>query len=162
MLILGIDPGMGTTGYGLIEVEGSKLKALGHGVIRTKTGLDTANRLSILHKELVGLIEASSPQVIAVEQLFFNTNVTTALMVGQARGVILLTAAERSIPLAEYTPLQVKQTVTGHGRATKQQVGFMVKALLGLEGIPRPDDAADALAIAICHAHMGQSYVNRL
>jgi crossover junction endodeoxyribonuclease RuvC len=114
-----------------------------------------ATRLSVLHGEMCGLIQDANPDIVAVEQLFFNTNVTTALAVGQARGVILLAIAQAGIPMAEYTPLQVKQTVTGNGRATKQQVGFMVKTLLKLESVPSPDDASDALAIAICHAHLG-------
>ncbi|NLJ86788.1 MAG: crossover junction endodeoxyribonuclease RuvC [Firmicutes bacterium] len=158
MLILGIDPGTGTTGYGIVEVQGSNLQAVDYGAIRTKTTDEMPTRLCTLHDALKELIEASKPDVIAVEQLFFNTNVTSAIAVGQARGVILLTAAQAKIPLAEYTPLQVKQTITGHGRATKQQVGFMVKALLSLKTVPRPDDVADALAIAICHAHMGLTY----
>ncbi|NMB24349.1 MAG: crossover junction endodeoxyribonuclease RuvC [Firmicutes bacterium] len=161
MLILGIDPGTGITGYGLISAEGNRLRAEDYGVIRTKVGEETSQRLCVLHDSLNELIEKAKPDVVAVEQLFFNTNVTTALAVGQARGVILLTAAQAGVSVAEYTPLQVKQTVTGQGRATKQQVGFMVKALLNLEAIPRPDDASDALAIAICHAHMGASYVSR-
>ncbi len=161
VLILGIDPGTGTTGYGVIVAQGSRLRSMDYGAIRTKAGEEMSERLCVLHDSLKDLIKAVNPDVVAVEQLFFNTNVATALAVGQARGVILLTAAQAGIPLAEYTPLQVKQTVTGHGRATKQQVGFMVKALLNLETIPRPDDAADALAIAICHAHMGASYDNQ-
>ncbi|NLK09237.1 MAG: crossover junction endodeoxyribonuclease RuvC [Firmicutes bacterium] len=161
MLILGIDPGIGITGYGLVEARGNRLEAKHHGVIRTKAGEDTANRLCVLHEGLVELLKETAPDVVAVEELFFNTNVTTALTVGQARGVILLTAAQAGVELAEYTPLQVKQTVTGHGRASKQQVGFMVQALLNLKMLPRPDDASDALAIAICHAHLGVSYISR-
>ena len=131
------------------------------GTIRTKAGEDMATRLSVLHGGLSKLIRTASPDVVAVEQLFFNTNVTTALAVGQARGVILLAVAQGGIPLVEYTPLQVKQTITGNGRATKQQVGFMVKAVLKLDKVPKPDDVSDALAIAICHAHLGTT-LNRL
>ena len=155
MRILGVDPGTAITGYGLIEVEGSRLTATDYGTLRTKAEQEMAARLSVLHGEMCGLIQDANPDIVAVEQLFFNTNVTTALAVGQARGVILLAIAQAGIPMAEYTPLQVKQTVTGNGRATKQQVGFMVKTLLKLESVPSPDDASDALAIAICHAHLG-------
>ncbi|NMB46309.1 MAG: crossover junction endodeoxyribonuclease RuvC [Firmicutes bacterium] len=161
MLILGIDPGTATTGYGLIKAEGNKLTPIDYGTIRTQAREPTAARLSVLHDDLCSLIKTAAPEVVAVEQLFFNTNVTTALAVGQARGVILLAVAQAGIPLAEYTPLQVKQTVTGNGRATKQQVGFMIKALLKLDTVPRPDDVSDALAIAICHAHLG-SMLHRL
>ncbi|NMB12944.1 MAG: crossover junction endodeoxyribonuclease RuvC [Firmicutes bacterium] len=157
MLILGIDPGTAITGYGLIKVEGSKLTPLNYGALRTGARQETAVRLSVIHSNLCNLIRAATPDVVAVEQLFFNTNVTTALAVGQARGVILLAVAQAEIPLVEYTPLQVKQTVTGNGRATKQQVGYMVKTLLKLETVPSPDDVSDALAIAICHAHLGST-----
>jgi len=155
LLILGIDPGTAITGYGLVEAEGNRLIPVEYGALRTKAGDDTAARLSDLHRHLCALLKAARPDVVAVEQLFFNTNVTTALAVGQARGVILLAAAQAGIEVVEYTPLQVKQTVTGNGRARKEQIGFMVKALLGLNTVPRPDDVSDALAIAICHAHMG-------
>ncbi|NLA58771.1 MAG: crossover junction endodeoxyribonuclease RuvC [Firmicutes bacterium] len=154
MLILGIDPGTAITGYGLVKADGNRLTPLEYGALRTRARDDTATRLSNLHGDLCSLLKETQPDVVAVEQLFFNTNVTTALAVGQARGVILLAAAQAGIHIVEYTPLQVKQTVTGNGRATKEQVGFMVKALLGLKAIPRPDDVSDALAIAICHAHM--------
>ncbi|NLY29113.1 MAG: crossover junction endodeoxyribonuclease RuvC [Firmicutes bacterium] len=157
MLILGIDPGTAITGYGLIKANGNRLTPVEYGAIRTRAGDDTATRLSNLHGDLCSLLKETHPDVVAVEQLFFNTNVTTALAVGQARGVILLAAAQAGIDIVEYTPLQVKQTVTGNGRATKQQVAFMVKALLGLKAAPRPDDVSDALAIAICHAHMGST-----
>ncbi|MGI6566907.1 MAG: crossover junction endodeoxyribonuclease RuvC [Firmicutes bacterium] len=155
MLILGIDPGTAITGYGLIEVNGNRLTPLEYGALRTRAGEDTAARLSSLYRDMSSLLKEARPDVVAVEQLFFNTNVTTALAVGQARGVILLAGAQAGIDIVEYTPLQVKQTVTGNGRADKEQVGFMVKALLGLQVVPRPDDVSDALAIAICHAHMG-------
>ena len=155
MLILGIDPGTAITGYGLIRAEKNRLAPIDYGTLRTRAGEDTAVRLSVLYSQLSALIKTTAPDVVAVEQLFFNTNVTTALAVGQARGVILLAVAQAGIQLAEYTPLQVKQTITGNGRATKQQVGFMIKALLNLESVPRPDDVSDALAIAICHAHLG-------
>lgn len=159
--ILGIDPGTAITGYGCIQVKGSHLEMLTCGVIRTRADWQAAARLRVLHDRLSALIREYQPDVVAVEQLFFNTNVTTALAVGQARGVVLLTVAQSDIPVFEYTPLQVKQVVTGQGRAAKQQVGYMVKVLLGLPEIPRPDDATDALAVAICHAHLGTE-ANRL
>jgi crossover junction endodeoxyribonuclease RuvC len=149
LLILGIDPGTAITGYGLIRAERNRLAPIDYGTLRT------AVRHSVLYSQLSALIKTTAPDVVAVEQLFFNTNVTTALAVGQARGVILLAVAQAGIQLAEYTPLQVKQTITGNGRASKQQVGFMIKALLNLENVPRPDDVSDALAIAVCHAHLG-------
>jgi crossover junction endodeoxyribonuclease RuvC len=155
LLILGIDPGTAITGYGLIRAERNRLAPIDYGTLRTRAGEDTAVRLSVLYSQLSALIKTTAPDVVAVEQLFFNTNVTTALAVGQARGVILLAVAQAGIQLAEYTPLQVKQTITGNGRASKQQVGFMIKALLNLENVPRPDDVSDALAIAVCHAHLG-------
>jgi crossover junction endodeoxyribonuclease RuvC len=153
MLILGIDPGTAIMGYGLVAQQGNRLKQIKYGVIRTEAALPLAARLLQLHQGLEQLIQAYQPDAVAVEELFFNKNTRTALAVGQARGVILLAAEQAGLEIAEYTPLQVKQSVVGYGRAEKRQIQEMVKLLLCLTEIPKPDDAADALAIAICHAH---------
>ena len=150
MKILGIDPGTATTGFGVIEKNKSKLTMIDCGVISTHKDLPMPERLSILFDDIQELIKHHKPDAIAVEQLFFARNVTTALTVGQARGVILLAAQRAKLPISEFTPLQVKQSVTGYGQATKKQVQEMVKRILDLKAIPRPDDAADALALAIC------------
>ena len=149
-IIIGIDPGLADTGYGLIEKgKGGKITCLAYGSIKTKAGLPIAERLEILNIELEKIIKKYQPALAAVEELFFQNNAKTAITVGQARGVILLTCRKNKIPIAELTPLQVKQTISGYGRADKMQVQKMVKLLLNLKEIPRPDDAADALAIAI-------------
>lgn len=153
MRILGIDPGYATVGYGILDWEKGKFDMIGYGVITTKPGVDLSIRLCEVHRDLTSIFEHYKPDEVAVEELFFNTNVKTAIQVGQARGVILqCCAALGSVPF-EYTPLQVKQAVVGYGRAEKAQVMEMTRAILKLTKIPRPDDAADALAIAICHAH---------
>lgn len=149
-IILGIDPGIADTGFGIINLEGSKISCISYGSIKTPAGLDLADRLEILNLELGKLIKKHQPALMAVEELFFFKNVKTALVVGQARGVILLTAKQNKVPLVEFTPLQVKQAVSTYGKAEKQQVQRMVKLILNLREIPKPDDAADALAIAIC------------
>jgi crossover junction endodeoxyribonuclease RuvC len=149
-IILGIDPGIADTGYGLIEKgKGGKISCLAYGSIKTKAGLPMAERLETLNNELEKIIKKHQPGLAAVEELFFYNNAKTAIVVGQARGVILLTCRKNKIPLTELTPLQVKQTISGYGQAGKAQVQKMVKILLGLKEIPEPDDAADALAIAI-------------
>jgi len=153
MIILGIDPGTATTGFGLIKKDKSKLKILKYGLITTPANLSTAERLGILNKELNSLLKKYKPETVAVEDIFFFKNLKTAIKVSQARGVILLTIAKLKIPIVEYTPLQIKQAVACYGRAEKIQVQKMVKILLGLKEIPKPDDAADALAVAICCAH---------
>lgn len=153
MIILGIDPGTAITGYGLVSYEGNHLRKVTFGVIRTGPELSLANRLHHIYLETIKIIEEYRPDAIAIEELFFNKNVRTALAVGHARGVILLAAANSGYEVAEYTPLQVKLAVTGYGRAEKMQIQEMVRVLLCLGEIPKPDDAADALAIAICHAH---------
>ena len=153
MVIIGIDPGTATTGYGVVDYTAGRLTHREHGTIRTPAGASPAKRLQFIHEAAAELIEAHAPAVIAVEQLFFSRNTTSALAVGQARGVILLAAAQRGVDVVEYTPMQVKLAVTGEGGAGKAQVAFMVRALLSLDQTPRPDDAADALAIAVCHAH---------
>ncbi len=152
MKILGIDPGTATTGFGVIEVEAGKKKALDYGVISTHKDLPMPDRLKELYTDLNRIIKIHQPDCCAVEQLFFARNVTTGITVGQARGVALLVAAQKKLDIYEYTPLQVKQAVTGYGQASKKQVSQMVKTILGLAEIPTPDDAADALAIAICHS----------
>jgi crossover junction endodeoxyribonuclease RuvC len=153
LLILGIDPGTAITGYGLVSYEGNHLKKVTFGAIRTGPELSLANRLHHIFLETLRIIGEYRPDAIAIEELFFNKNVRTALAVGHARGVILLAAANSGYEVAEYTPLQVKLAVTGYGRAEKMQIQEMVRVLLCLTEIPKPDDAADALAIAICHAH---------
>ncbi len=152
MRILGIDPGIGRTGWGVIESKNTKIKSQNYGCIETSDNLHIAARLHLLYRQIVEIVAQHEPDAIAIEELFFNTNAKTALIVGQARGVVLLAAAEKNIPIAVYTPLQVKIAVTGYGRAEKQQVGQMVKTLLRLTEIPKPDDTADALAIALTHA----------
>jgi crossover junction endodeoxyribonuclease RuvC len=152
MKILGIDPGTATTGFGLITKEGPKLTKIDCGVISTSKDLDMPKRLSILFNDLKEIIQTHKPDVMSVEKLFFTNNITTAMTVSQARGIVLLVASQNNIPIAEYTPLQVKMSATGYGKATKKQVQEMVKKILKLNVIPKPDDAADALAIAICHS----------
>jgi crossover junction endodeoxyribonuclease RuvC len=157
VLIMGIDPGIAITGYGFIKQRGpTSGQAETYGCLRTPAHTQLSLRLLQLHEELSALLTEWQPDVMAVEKLFFNRNTTTAFTVGQARGVMLLAAAEHRVPVVEYTPLQVKQAVVGYGRAEKQQVQQMVKALLHLPQLPKPDDVADALAIAICHLHSQQ------
>jgi crossover junction endodeoxyribonuclease RuvC len=153
MIVLGIDPGTAITGYGLVHEENGQAVALAYGAITTPSELPLPDRLKLIQRDLAAVIEEYRPDQAAVEQLFFNKNVRTALAVGHARGVVLLTLAQANVPIFEYTPLQVKQAVTGHGRADKAQVQQMVTLLLGLNKVPKPDDVADALAIAICHLH---------
>jgi crossover junction endodeoxyribonuclease RuvC len=153
MRILGIDPGIALTGFGIIEKDGVKVKAGRYGHISTESGTPIPDRLKILYDDMVNIVQEYRPDVVAVEELFFNKNVKTAIIAAQARGVIILSAVNNGVEVVEYTPLQVKQAVIGYGRASKQQVQFMVKELLRLKEIPKPDDTADALAIAICHAH---------
>ncbi|SFH46607.1 Holliday junction endonuclease RuvC [Tindallia magadiensis] len=155
MRILGIDPGLATTGYGVIDYHKNQFQAVQYGVIRTSSKTSMPHRLSIINENLKEVIKRYQPDVMAVEELFFNTNAKTAMLVGQARGVVLLTATMEGIEIYEYTPLQVKQGVAGYGRAEKKQIQLMVKTLLNLKELPKPDDAADALAIAMCHAHTG-------
>jgi crossover junction endodeoxyribonuclease RuvC len=151
MLILGIDPGIATTGCGIVEERDSSLVARYYGVVLTESKWCMPDRLQKVYSEITQLIGEYRPDAVAVEELFFCNNAKSAIAVGQARGVALLAAVNTGLPVYEYTPLQVKQALTGYGRADKDQVGKMVKTLLGLKEIPRPDDAADALAIAICH-----------
>ena len=157
MRILGIDPGFAIVGWGVVDYEGSRIKVVAYGSIQTPAGEKLEARLKTIYNELSAIIDKFKPQAMAVEELFFNTNITTGIKVAQARGVILLCAEQKGIEIAEYTPLQVKQSVTGYGRADKNQVITMVTMLLGLSKPPKPDDTADALAIAVCHAHSGAS-----
>lgn len=150
MVILGLDPGTATTGYGVVNSERGKLEALGFGVISTSKVLTDAQRLLELSRDLKSLIHKFSPSLVGVEKLFFTTNQKTVMQVSQSRGVILLTLEELGLPISELTPLQVKSSIAGYGKADKKQIQFMVKKTLGLSSTPKPDDAADALAIAIC------------
>ena len=156
MRILGIDPGYAIVGYGLIEYEKGKMRPLDYGTVETSAKLSTTERLVMIEEQMGKLLKDFAPNEIAVEELFFNTNITTGIKVAQARGVILLTCAKLGVKLFEYTPLQIKSTLTGNGTAAKTQVQFMVRQLLRLKDTPKPDDAADALAAAICHALSAQ------
>lgn len=158
MRILGIDPGYAIVGYGLIESDNGKLRPLDYGAVETPSKLTTTERLIMIEERTAALVKEFEPDEIAVEELFFNTNITTGIKVAQARGVILLSCAKACDKdrLFEYTPLQIKSTVTGNGNASKTQVQFMVRSLLRLKDTPKPDDAADALAAAICHAFTAQ------
>ena len=153
MLVLGIDPGTAITGYGLVREEEEGLVLVGCGVITTPADQLLPQRLQAIYRGLTTIIAQHRPDQVAVEELFFSRNVRTALSVGQARGVVLLAAAEAGLPLHEYKPLEVKQTVAGYGGADKRQVQEMVRMLLQLERVPEPDDAADAVAVAVCHIH---------
>lgn len=159
MIILGIDPGLATVGFGVITTNRGKHSPVEYGTVRTKAKTLLEDRLSKIYDDIGTIMDRHKPDAVAVEELFFNTNTTTAVDVCQARGVILLAAVKRGLPLYEYTPLQVKQAVVGYGRAEKQQVIYMTRVLLGLATPPKPDDAADALAIAICHANSHQSFL---
>lgn len=153
MIVLGIDPGTATMGFGVVRVEGSRMRPVDVGVFLTQSKDPIPQRLASLYTDLNTLMDRHQPDTVATERLFFGKNVTNALSVGRAIGVVLLAVAQRNIPWAEYTPGQIKLAVTGEGNAEKQQVQYMVTRLLGLQETPRPDDAADALAIAVCHAH---------
>ncbi len=154
MLVIGIDPGTATTGYGLVRIDmDGTLEVVDYGVIETSAKESMPDRLLELHRRLSELLLLHRPESSAVEKLFFARNVTNAISVGQARGVALLTLAQAGLSIAEYTPMEVKQAVAGYGGADKTQVQLMVRALLDLPELPKPDDAADALAVAICHAH---------
>ena len=160
MIILGIDPGYAIVGYGVLDTCGMKTKA--YGVIRTEAGNPIEDRLSEIYDNMTELLSTFRPDHVAIEKLYFNTNEKTAINVSQARGVILLACVKCGVKVYEYTPLQVKMSVVGYGRAEKQQIMDMTKRLLGLKKIPRPDDAADALAIALCHANSTGSLLMNL
>lgn len=155
MLTLGVDPGTALLGFGLVRGDASP-ELVDYGVVVTTAADSMPDRLALLYDAVVELLNVHRPDVLAIEQLFFARNVTTALAVGQARGVVLLAAAQQGIPVSEYKPAEVKQTITGYGKADKQQVQEMVRIQLGLSDVPQPDDAADALAVALCHVHVSR------
>jgi crossover junction endodeoxyribonuclease RuvC len=157
MIILGIDPGYAIVGWGVIEYSGSKFRTLGYGSIQTPAGMPIVDRLEMIYRGMRELIEKYRPDEMAIEELFFTNNQKTGIVVAEARGIILLAAKQHGVKQFEYTPLQVKSAVVGYGRAEKNQVIAMTTSLLGLPKPPKPDDTADALAIAICHGHSGCS-----
>lgn len=157
MRILGIDPGLATVGYGVIEYHKGVFTTLSYGSITTPAHTPVEMRLKTIHEDIDTIIKRFSPDEMAIEELFFNQNITTAITVAEARGVIIMTAAQNAVPVFEYTPLQVKQSVVGYGKAEKKQVMLMVSSLLKLAATPKLDDTCDALAIAVCHAHTGKS-----
>lgn len=161
MIILGIDPGYATTGFGLISSERGSYKLLQYGTISTPAGLPFPQRLKILHEDMTRLLEVTKPDAVAVEELFWGHNITTGIGVSHGRGVILLAIEQAGLPLHEYTPMQVKQAVVGYGKAEKHQVMDMTRRFLKMEEMPRPDDAADAIAIALCHARSATSLLNK-
>ena len=156
-MILGIDPGLAIVGWGVLDFNNSRFRTVAYGSIPTPAGMETSRRLLGIYRELNGIIEKYHPEQMAIEELFFTKNITTGIRVAEARGVVLLCGEKAGIPLSEYTPMQVKQAVAGYGLADKNQVIQMVTRILNLPAPPKPDDTADALAIAICHAHSGCS-----
>ncbi|MEC2345887.1 crossover junction endodeoxyribonuclease RuvC [Paenibacillus barengoltzii] len=153
MRILGIDPGIAIVGFGFIDKQGNKVTPVQYGCIQTEAHTPEEERLMHVYEAMVQLIDKYKPDAVAFEKLFFNRNVTTAMSVSQARGVLVLAAAQKGLPIAEYTPMQVKQAIVGYGKAEKRQVQEMTRMFLKLQAIPKPDDVADALSVAICHAH---------
>ncbi len=162
MRVLGIDPGYGITGFGLIEANRSDFQLLRCGAITTPPGADFSARLEMIYEDMRQLLSVSSPEAVAIEELFFGQNVTTGIGVAQSRGVILLAIRQAGLPVFQYKPMQVKQAVVGYGNATKHQVQDMTKRLLQLPQLPKPDDAADAIAIALCHARSSTSLLARI
>ena len=162
MVILGIDPGIALVGWGVVEYSGTKFRPIAYGSISTPKDLPTHKRLEIIYSDLCQIIDRYRPEQAAIEELFFNTNITTGIRVSEARGVILLACSHKGLELQEYTPLQVKQAVVGYGNATKHQVQDMTKRLLHLTAMPKPDDAADAIAIALCHARSSTSLLAQI
>lgn len=158
MRILGIDPGYAITGIGAIDYDGYNFRPVKFGAITTKAGTDFNLRLLTIYEDMTSLVKEVKPDYIAIERLYFTSNQKTAIDVAQARGIIVLVATQFGVPIFEYTPLQVKQSVVGYGKAEKKQVMEMTRSILGLKEVPKPDDAADALALAICHAHAGTSH----
>ncbi|WP_422660183.1 crossover junction endodeoxyribonuclease RuvC [Paenibacillus sp. EC2-1] len=153
MRIMGIDPGIAIVGFGFVDKVGSKVTPVQYGSIQTEAHTPDEERLKHVYDGMVQLIDKYKPEAVAFEKLFFNRNVTTAMSVSQARGVLILAAVQQGLPIAEYTPMQVKQAIVGYGKAEKKQVQEMVRMFLKLQSVPKPDDVADALAVAICHAH---------
>ena len=162
MRILGIDPGYGITGFGLIETQKNDALLLKCGAITTPAGADFSARLEMIYQDMSTLLKTTAPDAVAIEELFFGHNVTTAIGVAQSRGVILLAIRQAGLPVFQYKPMQVKQAVVGYGNATKHQVQEMTKRLLHLERLPKPDDAADAIAIALCHARSSTSLLAKI
>ncbi|MDD4200005.1 MAG: crossover junction endodeoxyribonuclease RuvC [Eubacteriales bacterium] len=160
MKILGIDPGYAILGWGIIEQTGNRFRVIEYGSITTAKDMLMSERLEILYDELREIIRENNPDVASIEKLFFNTNTTTAINVSQARGVAILACIKGGLDVKEYTPLQIKQALVGYGRADKKQIQFMVKTMLNLKEVPKPDDTADALAAAICHAHSADNRLN--
>jgi len=161
MRILGIDPGIATVGFGIVDSEKNTLSLVSYGIISTCANTSLSSRLDHIYDDISELIRTFTPDEIACEELFFNTNITTGISVAHGRGVVLLACFKAGIPIFEYTPLQVKQSVVGYGRAEKKQVIYMVQRLLNMKTAPKPDDAADALAIAICHARSATSLITK-
>ena len=161
MVILGIDPGLAIVGWGVIDYTKGKFNVLGYGSIRTEAGLTVQQRISEIYHSMNSLIEKYKPECMSVEELFWNTNQKTGISVAEARGVILLSAYEHELKIFEYTPLQVKQSIVGYGRAEKRQIIMMVTSILKLQKPPKPDDTADALGLAICHAHVSSNILGK-
>ena len=157
MIILGIDPGLARIGWGVVNYAASRFETLAYGCLETKAGQKPETRLCQIYDGVAGIISAWRPQEMAIEELFFTKNITTGIVVAEARGVILLCARQMGLTIAEYTPMQVKQAIAGYGKAEKRQVIAMITSFLGLKAPPKPDDTADALAVAVCHAHTGGS-----
>lgn len=155
--ILGIDPGFATIGFGLVAAEGGSVQMLRYGAITTPAGMEFPKRLRLIYQDTTELLQMLQPDAVAMEELFFNTNITTGIQVAHGRGILLLACEEYGVPIFEYTPSQVKQAVVGYGKAEKRQVMDMTRRLLHLKEIPRPDDAADGLALALCHARSSTS-----
>lgn len=161
MRILGIDPGYAIVGYGVVDYAKNRFATVGYGAVTTKAKTPFETRLADIYNDILSIIDKYNPDELAIEKLYFNTNTTTAIDVAQARGVIVLAAYQKGLKISEYTPLQVKQAVTGYGRAEKHQVMEMIKSILSLKSVPKPDDTADALALAICHGHYSDSVLRR-
>ncbi len=159
LIVLGIDPGYAIVGYGLVEYKANRFTPVAYGAVTTKAGTQFSSRLDKIYNDITEIMQKYKPEALSIEKLFFNTNTTTAIDVAQARGVILLAAYQNQIPVFEYTPLQVKQSVSGYGKAEKKQVMELTRRLLNLEKVPKPDDTADALAMAICHCHSASSLI---
>ena len=157
MRILGIDPGYAILGWGVIDMKGNHFKVVDYGAVTTDSKMEMPDRLKVLYNSLMDIITEYEPDVASIEELFFNTNAKTAILVGQARGVAVLACANSGLDIEEYTPLQIKQGLVGYGRAEKKQVQLMVKTILNLQEVPKPDDTADALAAAVCHGHSANS-----
>ena len=162
MLILGIDPGYAIVGYGAVDYTYGRFSPVRFGAITTPAGMEFSARLEMIYQDMTALLDRTPVRALSIEKLFFTNNKTTAIEVAEARGVILLSARQHNVPVFEYTPMQVKQSVVGYGKADKHQVMEMTRQLLGLSEVPRPDDTADALALAICHAHSANSLLTYL